>query len=99
MKNNEELRNALAEMYPDQVDDICIFETPSYPSAVTGVSEEYQDGVQKIRVVYSYEKMVEALVAEDGMTDEEAREFIDYNTIRALPYFPNAPIVMYDIFC
>ena len=66
---------------------------------MTGVSEEYQDGVQKIRVVYSYEKMVEALMAEDGMTDEEAREFIDYNTIRALPYFPNAPIVMYDIFC
>ena len=29
MKNNEELRNALAEMYPDQIDDICIFETPS----------------------------------------------------------------------
>ena len=39
--------------------------------------------------------MVECLVKEDGMTEEEAIEFIEYNTIRAIPYFgPNAPIVL-----
>ena len=28
---------------------------------------------------------------------EDAVEFIDYNTIRALPYFTNSPIIMYPL--
>ena len=35
---------------------------------------------------------------EDSMTEEEAVEFIDYNTIRTLPYIPNAPIVASPIY-
>lgn len=32
------------------------------------------------------------------MTDEEAIEWIDYNTIRAIPYMgEKAPIVMYSL--
>lgn len=39
--------------------------------------------------------MVECLVKADGMTEEEAMEFIDYNTIRAIPYAGElAPIVL-----
>lgn len=30
------------------------------------------------------------------MTYEEAVEWIDFNTIRALPYYPNGPIVLFD---
>ena len=42
--------------------------------------------------------MVESLAKEDGMTYEDAAEFIDYNTIRALPYLGDkAPIVKMDI--
>lgn len=34
----------------------------------------------------------------DGMDSDEAIEFIEYNTIRALDYMgPNAPIVAIDI--
>ena len=60
-------------------------------SAVVGHTDEG-------RVIYDYEKLVEAFMAADGMTDEEAREWIDYNTLRALPYIgEKAPIVMYSI--
>ena len=34
-----------------------------------------------------------ALVEKDGMEPDEAMEFIDYNTIRSLPYYSNHPIV------
>lgn len=62
-----------------------------YDDAIVGVSE---DG----RVVYDYDKMVKCLVDRDGMTDMEAIEFIDYNTIRSIPYAGEfAPIVMYPI--
>ena len=42
-------------------------------------------------------KMVEWLMETDGMSQEDAVEFIDYNTIRALPYFANSPIIMYPL--
>ena len=42
--------------------------------------------------------MVDWLVREDGMDVDEAVEWIEYNTIRALPYAgPDAPIVMYPL--
>ena len=42
--------------------------------------------------------MIEWLVEKDGITQEEAIEWIEYNTIRAIPYAGSkAPIVMYDI--
>ena len=63
----------------------------SYDKAVIGVSEDN-------RVVYDYEKMVEWLMEEEKMTEEEAAEWIDYNTIRALPYFgEGAPIIVYPL--
>lgn len=73
-------------------EDTIIFENPSYESAVIGISENGQ-------VCYSYEKMIEHLMKEDSMEYDEAMEFIDYNTIRALPYCNPAdkrPIVIYE---
>ena len=66
-----------------------VFENPDYVTAIIGVSE---DG----RVIYDYNLMIESLMHSDNMTYDEACEFIDYNTIRALPYMgEKAPIVMY----
>ena len=43
-------------------------------------------------------KMIAALMGEDEIGYEEAAEFIDYNSVRALPYFgEGAPIIMYSI--
>lgn len=62
-----------------------------YDDALIGVSE---DG----RAIYNYELMIDWLIREEGFTDEEAVEWIDYNTIRALPYMgEDAPIIMYPL--
>lgn len=65
-----------------------VFEHPDYDSAIIGVDENG-------RVVYDYYKMVQDLMDQDGMTRDEAVEFLEYNTIRALPYAgEEAPIIM-----
>ena len=72
-------------------EDVVIFENFSYDSALIGVTEDN-------RAVYDYDKMVDWLVQAEGMTYEEAVDWISYNTIRALGYAgPDAPIVMYRL--
>ena len=68
-----------------------VLEAPDFIEAVTGVTESG-------KVVYSYSAMIGSLMSQDEMTYEEAIEFLDFNTIRALPYMgENAPVIMYDI--
>lgn len=48
------------------------------------------------RAVYDYEKMAEWLIENWECTYEEAMDWIEYNTIRSLPYVgEGAPIVVY----
>ena len=47
-------------------DDVVIFDCPSYDTAFIGVTNSNQ-------AVYDYEKMVEYLMINDGMTYEEAQ--------------------------
>ena len=68
-------------------ENIVYFVNPSYESALIGVST---DGI----AVYDYWKMVDYLCITDGMEVEEAVEFMEYNTLRALPYIKNAPVVI-----
>ena len=72
-------------------EDTVIFSNPSYKTALIGVSSDGQ-------AVYDYNKMVDFLVANgDDITEGEAIEFVDYNTIRSLPYMGEKhPIVMYN---
>ena len=63
------------------LEDSIVFENPDYDSAIVGY-----DSVEN-RIVYDYEKMVDHLMDNDGMTYEEAVEFIEYNTIFALLMF------------
>ena len=82
----DELKNWLVER--DNADTI-VLEQPDYLSAIEGISD---DG----RLIYSYEKMVQHLIDTDGMEYDEACEFIDYNTIGALPYMgEKRPIIIY----
>ena len=63
----------------------------NYCSAFVGMTE---DG----RAVYDYNKMVQSLQEEDGMSEEDAVEWISYNTVRSLPYAgPMAPIILYPV--
>ena len=66
-----------------------VFENPSYSSALIGCSI---DG----NAIYDYDLMINYLVETDGMTTDEAVEFIDYNTLRTIPYMqPLPPIILY----
>ena len=80
MAVNKEIRENLPE-------DSTVFDNYAYDNSIIGIST---DG----RVIYSYEKMIEELVKDSGMSELEAIEWINYNTIRALSYLgPNAPII------
>lgn len=72
--------------YPDAV----VFDDPQFDDAIVGITT---DG----RVAYDYDKMVKSLMEQDDISEIDAIEFIDYNTLRALPYFQNSPIVIYPI--
>lgn len=75
-------------------DDVKIFDDSlgfDYADAFIGMSSDE-------RAVYSYDKMIEHIMLKEGWPYEEAVEWIDFNTIRALPYGgPKGPIVVYDV--
>lgn len=72
-------------------EDVIYFTDFGYDDAFIGVDANN-------RAVYDYSKMVDWLVEKEGFTDIDAMEWIDYNTIRALPYIgEDAPIIVYPI--
>lgn len=72
-------------------EDCIIFENPDYDSAIIGVTTDGQ-------VVYDFDKMVEHLMETDNIDETSAIEFIEYNTIRSLPYAgESAPVIMYRL--
>ena len=62
-----------------------------YDDALIGVSE---DG----RVIYDFDKMIEWLMTKYDWSEIESIDWIEYNTLRSLPYFGDkAPIIMYGL--
>jgi len=49
---------------------------------------------QSGRAVYDYDLLVNSFMANEEMSESEAVEWISYNTLRSLPYYPNAPYVV-----
>lgn len=84
----DEVKEVLGEL---ELNESVVFENPDYVSAIVGRTE---DG----RIVYSWEKMIKHLMDTDKMTEEDAIDFISYNTERAIPYAgAMAPIILYPI--
>lgn len=68
-----------------------ILENPSYYTAITGISSNGN-------LIYDYDLMIEYLIDNENMTYEDAVEFIDYNTIRAIDYMGELkPIIKMNI--
>ena len=83
--------NAAKRLVDNGYEDITIFNNYGYDGALIGVTE---DG----RAVYDYDLMVQWLMDEEGWDEIDAVEWIDYNTIRALPYMgENAPIIIHRL--
>ena len=75
----------------DGYEDVVIFENYGYDDALVGVTHDN-------RAVYDFDKMVKWLMENEGFTCEDAIEWIEYNTIRALPYAgAGSPIVLYAL--
>jgi len=77
----------ILDNYPDQPFVIL----DGLDSAVIGMDQNGE------RLVYSINGIVDCFV-EQGMEPDEAIEFYEYNTARAVPYIENAPILVYTDF-
>lgn len=72
-------------------EDVVFFTNYSYDDALIGVTEDN-------RAVYDYEKMVRWLMHIEGWSETTAQEWIEYNTVRSLPYGgESAPIIVYPL--
>lgn len=89
---DKKLRAALAayceEAGLEESEQPIILDAASYDGSIVGVTENN-------RIVYSLNSMVSELAADEGWTLEEAIEWIEYNTMRAIPYMgDHAPIIL-----
>lgn len=85
------IMNAEERLIEYGYEDVKFLVNESYDDALIGVSD---DG----RAIYDYDKMVNWLMNKYDWSVEEAVEWVDYNTIRALPYFgEGAPIIMFAL--
>lgn len=99
---NYELKGLIEEMVMDEeeLDLIAVLEGDEFADGAVGLTDDN-------RVVYSYERLVKSIaqsLSEEGQNpydkELEAIEWIDYNTIRSLPYIESqglkAPIIIYE---
>lgn len=86
----QEIEEYLKEYYQDQ--EIILFDNYDYATAFIGITNDN-------RAIYSYELMLEYLIAKCDMDLYDAIEWLDYNTIRVLEYtsISNKPLILYDI--
>lgn len=88
---NERIRKTLNNYGEENEVTFKLFENPSFDESIVGLSNDN-------RVIYDYDLMVQEFAQENKCSQEEAEEFIQYNTMRALPYFNdedgNKPIII-----
>ena len=71
-------------------EDLSVFENSSYDGCIVGISTDNQ-------VIYSLSQMVEWFCKENNCSFDESLEYIDYNTIRTIPYMENPPVIIDDL--
>ena len=69
-----------------------LFEPEYYDEGIVGITDNGN-------VVYSYEKLAEALMKHDEMTYEDAVDWLDYNTVRSVPYMGEyKPVILLSVY-
>lgn len=88
----EARRRALETHLRDERDDgLVLLEGPEFDGGIIGVSI---DG----RAVYSYEKLVVALMKANGWDEQDAIDWVDFNTVGSLVASGgHMPIVMHEL--
>lgn len=88
LETEDDVRRLIEEY---EYEDVIIFSNPSYASAFMGISEDN-------RAIYDFDLMVEWLMFTEDFNEVEAIEWIETDTIRALPYIGDkAPIIMHRL--
>lgn len=79
--------------YRDEMDEGTVFLEPEWlDEAIVGYANVNGHDV----LAYGYSALITAFMKHDDMDYETAVEWVDYNTLRALPYMgAQAPIVVY----
>jgi len=70
------IRERIAEMYDDA---LLFLDPPHFDAAIVGVVQQFDHAT----VCYSVDKVLEILMEHDGMSDEEAIEYFEFNIIGA----------------
>ena len=87
---DEAFRKALEAYCRDRGISAAYLTDASYDRSIVGITDEG-------RVVYDYRSMVLEFMSDENCSEEEAIEWLDYNTMRAIPYMGElAPIVIMD---
>ena len=68
-------------------DDAIVYDNPDYDDAIIGVTDDGQ-------VVNDYDLMIACLERSQGLTAEEAADFISYNTMNVHSEDGPNPIIM-----
>ena len=84
---NNKIRDYIAEEH----EEAAIFNIPSYDNSIVGITD---DG----HIIYDYDKMIKEFMSDNNITMAEAIEFVEYNTLRTIPYIEESvrPIIMFN---
>lgn len=89
---NKQLKEVIADKVFDQeeLDQIIVLEGDEFADGAIGLTIDNH-------LVYDYNKLVESLMKHNDWSELDAIEWIDFNTIRSLPYMAtlgNEPVII-----
>lgn len=87
---DSELRKSIDSYCDEREISPLLFENPAFDKSIVGISDDE-------RIVYDYDSMVDELAEDDNIPYDEAVEFIDYNTMRAIPYGGEAASIIIEM--
>ena len=95
--NTKEQVDEIIDYVTEENPEALMFRDPDFYNAIIGY---YYNEMDLPVLVYKYDEMVECLAAEYVESEDpyiDAMEWIDYNTIRSLPYMnaKGRPIIIY----
>lgn len=70
--------------------DVIVFRDPDFDGALIGVTYDS-------RAVYDYGLMVRYLMESEGLSEEQAEDYIECNTLGATVGVTGGPVVMYRL--
>ena len=91
--NNDELKELIEELVgydEEELNQIIVLEGDEFADGAIGLTDDNH-------IIYDYEKLVESLSKQEDMTEEDAIDWLEFNTIPSIPYmssYGKEPIIM-----